>query len=502
MNPAGLAVVDVVKSFGPVPVLKGVTFDVPAGSITALAGANGAGKSTLVRIMSGDLRQDAGDVLLDGRVTRFTTPRDAHRAGLGVVRQDLELVPGLSVAENLFLGAEEPFRRGPALRKSAMAQESRPLLERVGLEIDPGRPVAEFSIGDRQLIAIARALRGTQKGLLLDEPTSSLSPWEVERLHETLRTISHEGLAVLYISHRLGEVTGLCDRALVLRDGEIAASFDDLAGAEESIARAMIPQLASRSAVQRKSLGSTGDIVLSVEDLRCGRHGPSTFQVRAGEIVGVFGLVGAGRSAVGRTLAGLRPPTGGRVLLNGEPFTPNSPSAAFRSGVAYLSEDRKGESIFPGMSVRKNIVVRAPRGSARRGWLRPAVIAEVSGAAVRDLEIKPADDQRLIETLSGGNQQKAVLARLLAEQLKVLILDEPTHGIDVAAKADLLAVLRQEADQGLAVLLISSELDELVSSVDRLLVMRGGVVVHETTDLGSTDEGQLVATAAGAGASS
>ena len=493
---AAIAVRNLYKGYSGVPVLKGVTFSVPRGSVTALAGANGAGKSTLVRIMTGDLTADSGDVIVDGEVRQFSSPSDAHRAGLGVVRQELDLVPSLTVAENLFLAAEGPFARSGFLDRGRMGQRAAGLLERVGLSIDSGTRVEEFSIGDRQLIAVARALRESQVGLLLDEPTSSLSPWEVERLHVTIRQLAAEGVAVIYVSHRLGEIAALCDRALVLRDGQIVEEFTTPATALDAIATAMIPGLADRE--PRAATATTpSDEVLRVTDLRAGHHGPASFTVNAGEIVGVFGLVGAGRSAITRAIAGIRPPTSGSLLLDGEPYDPTSPVEAFRRGVAYLSEDRKGESIIPGMSIKHNIGLRAPGALSRAGWMVRSAFSALARSFIEQLSIHPPVESKAIDSLSGGNQQKVVLSRLLAEGVRLLILDEPTHGIDVAAKVDLLNVLRRQADDGLAVLMVSSELDELVTCVDRLIIMRQGRVERVITDLNTVDQADVVSTAAG-----
>lgn len=493
---AAIAVRDLHKGYSGVPVLKGVTFDIPRGSVTALAGANGAGKSTLVRIMTGDLSADSGSMLIQGQVQVFSSPSEAHRAGLGVVRQELDLVPSLTVSENLFLAAEAGFTRIGLLDRTRMAQMSSDLLERVGLTLDPRTKVEELSIGDRQLVAVARALRESQVGLLLDEPTSSLSPWEVERLHATIRQLAAEGVAVIYVSHRLGEIAALCDRALVLREGKIVEEFPRPADSVRQIAQAMIPGLIDRQPRDQVQLSSAREM-LRVSGLHAGHHGPADFSVNTGEIVGVFGLVGAGRSAISRAIAGIRPPTRGQMWLDGEPYAPKTPVDAFKRGVAYLSEDRKGESIIPGMSVKQNIGLRTPGPLARGGWIVGKAFSSLARSFIEQLAIHPPVETRAVESLSGGNQQKVVLSRLLAEGVRFLILDEPTHGIDVAAKVDLLNALRQQADQGLAVLMVSSELEELVTSVDRLLIMRRGRVVQVITELHSVDQGQVVAAAAG-----
>jgi ribose transport system ATP-binding protein len=493
---SAIAVRELYKGYSGVPVLRGVTFDVPWGSVTALAGANGAGKSTLVRILTGDLTAESGEVTINGVVQRFGSPSEAHQAGLGVVRQELDLVPSLTVAENLFLAAERPFTRAGLLNRSQMGDRSMGLLERVGLRIDPRARVEELSIGDRQLVAVARALRESQVGLLLDEPTSSLSPWEVGRLHATIRQLAAERVAVIYVSHRLGEIASLCDRALVLRDGRIVEEFAEPAASVDAIARAMIPGLVDREPRPAKVTPDSTE-VLRVSGLFAGHHGPADFRIHSGEIVGVFGLVGAGRSAISRAIAGIRPPSAGTLLLEGKPYAPRSPVEAFRRGVAYLSEDRKGESIIPGMSIRQNIGLRTPGAIAKYGWISSKAISALAKSFIEQLSIQPAVDTRPVDSLSGGNQQKVVLSRLLAEGVKLLILDEPTHGIDVAAKVDLLNVLREQADKGLAVVLVSSELEELISSVDRLIIMRRGRVEQIITDLQTVDQGQVVTVAAG-----
>lgn len=469
-------VIDIHKRFGGVHALCGVHLKVQRGEILGLVGHNGAGKSTLIRILTGDLMPDSGTVLLDGAPIHFDSIRSALAKGIGVVRQELDLVPELTVAENLFLGNEGNYLRRGFLDRTAMYEDARPLIGRVGLSVSPSARINTLSIGDQQLIAAARALRSAGHVLLLDEPTSSLTPWEAERLFSQVRTLAESGVAIIYISHRIDEVVSLCHRVIVLRDGETVANFPSPASAAQQIVDAMAPGgNRTTSEVQR----TPGEVLLEARGIRVGRHGPASFQIRAGEIVGIFGLVGAGRTTIALALVGNLPLDEGQMILKGKAVVVDSPWHGYQLGIAHLSENRKSESIFPGLAVRSNITLRAPQDTARQGWLNIRRIRELAADLIRILEIRPADQELRIEALSGGNQQKAVIARLLADSPDVLILDEPTHGIDVAAKRDLLSLLHDLAAQGKAIAFISSELPELMTVADRILVMRRGQVIHE-----------------------
>lgn len=488
-----IAALDIRKSFGGVQALRGVSLAVKPGEILGLVGHNGAGKSTLVRILHGDLAADGGEILLGGTSVRFASVADALLKGLGVVRQELELVPDLSVAENIYLGDEAGFLKFGMLDRARMSTAARPLLQRVGLDVDPSRPLGELSIGDQQLVAAARALRRAARVLLLDEPTSSLSPHEADRLFQQVRSLAASGVAIIYISHRIDEVTALCHRVVVLRDGMVVGTFGDPPLQQTEIIDLMAPG-GGPAHVERS--GTRGKVLLEVRGLRRGRHGPTTLVLHSGEILGLFGLVGAGRTTIARTLVGDLRRDGGDIILNGTAIFPAAPHEAYRLGLAYLSESRKTESIFPGISVRENIGVRAPSGTAPAGIIRRSAFRDLAQSVIRRLDIRPTDPEKSIELLSGGNQQKAVLGRLLVDSLDVFILDEPTHGIDVAAKHDLLRVLREVAGQGKGVIFISSELPELMTVSDRILVFRQGRVVMEA-DPRHVSERELIGAASG-----
>ena len=465
------------KSFGGVAALSGVDLTIRQGEILGLAGANGAGKSTLINILTGQLSPDVGSLSIEGIDVTLDSPRRAAEHGIGVVRQELDLVPDLTIAENLALGDERRFRRRGVLDRALMNVAASHALARVGLDIIPSTLVRDLAIGDQQLVAAARALRSSAAVLLLDEPTSSLTPFEAERLFSVMRTLRAEGVGVVFISHRLNEVAELCDRVVVLRDGRVAGEFGVDAESLDGVVEAMVP---GAQAVERGTQRPpVGEVILSAQ--KRGVHGraPIDLELRAGEVVGVFGLVGAGKSSLGRVLAGLHRPTSGAMTVDGRPYQPRSAADAFARGVASLSEDRRSEGILPGLSVRDNIVVRGPRDTARGGILRTGAITRVVREMFERLRIKAASDALDIRDLSGGNQQKVLLGRLLAEQLRLLILDEPTHGIDVRAKHDLIATVGELTHKGISVLMVSSEIPELLAACDRILVMRRGDVVAE-----------------------
>lgn len=479
-GPTVLSVRRADKSYGAVRALRGVDLDVRRGEILGLVGANGAGKSTLIGVLTGIVQPDHGEVSIDGEVARIRSTRDALDHGVAVVRQDVDLVGELTIAENLFLGSEGRFRRHGQLDRRLMEAEAVPLLERVGLDVSPARKLRTMAVGDRQLVAAARALQRAGKILLMDEPTSSLSPWESARLFEALKAVAAEGVGVVYISHRLREVAELCDRVVVLRDGAVVAEFDDVAANLSDVVDAMTPGSHDWGPGSDRA-GDVGDVVLRVTDVRVGRHGPASFVVRQGEVVGIFGLVGAGRSTIGRALAGVIRPDSGSITVGERTGPIPSPWHGFRAGIAYCSEDRKAESILPAMTIASNLVVRAPGRTTRWGFLRPKAVREHVLTMIERLSVATPSDTKPIEQLSGGNQQKVVLGRLLAEDLRVLVLDEPTHGIDVKAKRELIEMLRRLARQGLAVVFISSELSEVLAASDRVLVMRRGTVTAEFT---------------------
>lgn len=481
-------------NYGAVQALSNVDLSIPVGEVVGLVGANGAGKSTLVRVLTGVLSPKAGALRINGQAASLHNVRDAADAGIGVVHQHLDLVPDLTVAQNLFLAEEHRFSEWGTVSPRRVNEAAGPLLDRVGLGVSPAAIVSQLSIGDRQLVAAARALRDAQRTLILDEPTSSLSPSETRQLMTTVRAIAESGVGVLYISHRLDEVAELCDAVTVLRDGRAVASFRDIKARLDEVVNAMVPGF--REAAKFDRSRATGPVVLDVDSVKVGKHGPASFQLHEGEVLGLFGLIGAGRSMIAKAITGLTPRNQGVITLRGHRVELNSPYAGYRSGIAYLSEDRQGESILPGLSVLQNIAIRASGQARAGGRLRRAWIRDRVTELIDQLDIKTPSPDSPIQALSGGNQQKAVLARLLIEELAVMVLDEPTHGIDVGAKRDLVRVLHRLADGGKGIIYISSEWSELVSTVDRVLIVRNGRVVAELDPDTATEE-QAMAAAAG-----
>ena len=487
--PPLLALTAVTKRFPGVVALDAVDLTVLAGRVHALVGENGAGKSTLLKIVAGAERPDAGTVALDGTRVSFAAPRDALSAGITVMYQELSLVPQLGADANIFLGME-PGRHGLLDRRGSAAR-AREALRSLRAEFDPSIPAGELSVAEQQLVELARALARDARLIALDEPTAALSHVEADRLFGQIRGLCARGIAVVFVSHRLEEVRRVADEITVLRDGRrvfsgAAAEIDD-AG--------LIRQMVGRD-VEYARLGSArpgaGDPVLEVHALgRRGRFSDVTLTVRRGEIVGLAGLVGAGRTDVARCIAGADPVHAGTMSLHGAPYRPATPREAIARGVVYLPEDRKTQGLVLGMRVRENVTLATLASFSRRGVIRPRAEREAASRQTRAVELRPPEIEREAGTLSGGNQQKVVLAKWLLADADVLIFDEPTRGVDVAAKSELHQLIRGLADAGKAVLVISSELPEVLALADRIVVMREGRVAGELAAAGATAEGIL-----------
>lgn len=465
---------DVTKRFPGVVALDRVRFGVAAGEVRALIGENGAGKSTLLKILAGEYAPDGGTVRVDGVPQRFRSPRDSQAAGIAIIHQELHLAPDLSVAENLMLGAL-PTRYG-RIDRAQMHARAQAVLARLGEAIDPDARVRTLSIGQRQMIEIGRALLRDARIIAFDEPTSSLSARETGRLMQIIRELRAAGCAILYVSHRMEEVFALADSATVLRDGTHVCDRAPVSAADEP---ALIAAMAGRKVADIYSYRprTAGDVRLRAEAVIGPRlRAPVSIEVRAGEIVGLFGLVGAGRTELLRLIFGADRPRAGRIEADGITLSPGDPRAAIAAGIALVPEDRKDQGIVPAAAVRENIALawRNLAGAPRlvdAGRERTA-----TDALIRRLRVKTPDGERAIATLSGGNQQKAILARCLMAGASVLLLDEPTRGIDVAARSELYDQLFAFAEAGGAICFASSDLAEVLGIADRVLVMRDGAV--------------------------
>jgi ribose transport system ATP-binding protein len=486
------------KHFAGVAALSGATLEVAPGEAHALIGQNGAGKSTLIKILTGYHRCDAGAMEFDGKPLDPRSPAEAQAWGISTIHQEINLVGYRSVTENICLGRER--RRLGLLDWRAMHREAGAALARLGVEIDVCRPLADYTTAVQQMVAIARALGFRAKLVVMDEPTSSLDDREVAVLFDVIRRLKAEGVSVIFVSHKLDELYAVCDRVTVMRDGRTVrvapmAGITRLQLVSDMLGRDMAREGAGSAARAR----APGEEVLAIEGL----HAPprvrgASLAVRRGEIVGLAGLLGAGRSETVRTAFGADAAAdAGTLRFEGRAFTPAEPREAIRAGIGFCSEDRKIESIVPEMSVRENLTLALLPHLARAGVVDEARQREVVDRFIRRLGVRCAGPEQPIRELSGGNQQKVLLARWLCMNPKLLILDEPTRGIDVGAKAEIQALIRELAEGGLAVLMVSSEVKEIVDGADRAYVMRDGRTVAELAGERLTEDALMAAMAHG-----
>jgi ABC-type sugar transport system ATPase subunit len=481
----------ITKTFPGVTALSGVNLTVEFGRIHAIVGENGAGKSTLMKVLSGVYQPTSGTTEIGGTEVRMTRPVDAMRLGIRMVHQELNLAPDLTVAENVFLG-RMPKRWG-IVDRARMVADTTDLLAGLGASIDANARLVDLPISQQQLVEIAKAYAADPRIIVLDEPTSSLSEGETVALFAILRRMKARGVAILYISHRLKEVLDIADDVTVLRDGAMVDSRP-VAGIT---AAGMIRHMVGREVtnVFPKTPATVGAPVLQVEGLSDGRHFRNiSLEARRGEILGLTGLIGAGRTELARVLFGLERPVAGRILMGGKPVIIGSPTDAVRAGIAYVPEDRKAMGIVPAMNIRENISLPILRRISQAGRVSPGEDQAI--AYVRDLGISPPDPERRISLLSGGNQQKAVIAKWLSTKPSVLILDEPTRGVDVGAKAEIHRIVGELVAKGMAVIMISSELLEVIGVCDRVLVMRDGEGVA-LLDRANLTEERIMALATG-----
>ncbi|MCA1412597.1 sugar ABC transporter ATP-binding protein [Bradyrhizobium sp. NBAIM20] len=483
MNDPILQMRGVSKTFFGIKALRAVDLTVYPGEIHALMGENGAGKSTLMKILSGAYRPDpGGEIRIEGRAVRIEGPLGGRAAGISIIYQELSLAPNLSVAENIYLGRE--ISRSGLLARGAMREGVGPILKRLGADFLPSTLVAHLSMGQRQLVEIARALHVRSKILIMDEPTTSLSAAESERLFALIRQLRAEGLAIIYISHRMDEVYALGDRVTVLRDGRLVGSLDKPEIRADTIVRLMVGRdVSSFYKKDHDPEAGRGHPVLAAIDMADGgRVKGCSLTVHAGEVVGLAGLIGAGRTELAHLIIGASPKTSGRLELEGRPVEIRTPGEALEAGIAYLTEDRKALGLFLDMSCLDNINLAVLGRDAKLGWFLDRDKArERADRAFAGLSIRAANAGVPAGGLSGGNQQKVLLSRLLAIAPKVLILDEPTRGVDVGAKSEIYSIIDNLAKAGTAILVISSDLPEIIGICDRVIVMRAGHIAGEVS---------------------
>ena len=477
------------KTYPGVRALDQITFTCGKGSVHALVGENGAGKSTLIKILSGAVAPDEGELLLDGQPYTPESPNEAAEAGVSTIYQEFNLIPGLSVAENIFLGRER-IENG-LLDSKSMRKEAQVLLKRIGAPIDVRRRVGTLSVAEQQLVEIAKSLAISARVLIMDEPSATLSDHEMTLLYDVVRKLSSEGVTIIYVSHRMDEIFDLCDTCTVMKDGRSVCTRPVAELNREALIRLMVGRELDTRFPDKRPAG-TGEIVLEVEGLRLEQRVRNvTFSVRAGEVVGLAGLVGAGRTEVARAIFGLENVTGGRISLRGQDHRPDSPSQAIEAGIAFVPEDRKTQGLVLGLSIRENAMLPTLKSICRFGFVEGHKERARVVKVCKQLAVSASSVEVPVVTLSGGNQQKVVFGKWMAHSFSLLILDEPTRGVDVGAKTEFYKLIDEIARSGKAVLLISSELPELIGMADRIIGVRDGVVTGEAMAPGATEESVL-----------
>lgn len=496
-----LRVRGVCKAFSGVPALIDVDLDLHAGRVHALVGQNGAGKSTLISVISGVLQPDTGTISIDSREVTFGSPGDALAGGVVAVYQELSLLPDMTVAENLFLGIEP--RKAGFLDRGAMVAGAKAILGRLGASaISPNVLVGDLTVASQQMIEVGKALTREAKVLILDEPSAVLGDDELELLYGLVNRLTDAGIAVVYITHRLDEVLRIADEATVMRDGRVVLGLPRSELSHDAIIEAMVGHKVARDTPLKWQSAEHGDdaqdgrglvvenmVLPDVEGLGV------SFSLRPGEILGVAGLTGSGRSRLLRALAGIKPATSGLVTWDGVPVRIRSPRAAIASGVVLVPEDRKRQGLILGQSVESNIALSVLRRISTAGWLTNSKVGTLAGSMVTRLQIKTAGLRQPVQFLSGGNQQKVVLARCISINPKLLLLDEPLRGVDVGAKAEIVDIVGEIASRGTAVIMVSSEIEDVLALTDRVFVMRGGRVAAEFVGEDATEQKILHASA-------
>ena len=477
------------KSFPGVQALRNCSLEVYPGEVHALLGENGAGKSTLMKILTGIYQADAGEIFFDDQQTKITSVLDARELGITMIHQELNLLSNLTVAQNIFMG-KEIKRRGVFLDEKATAAMAAELLERVSLHVDPNTMVSELTVAQQQMVEIAKAISYNSRVIIMDEPTAPLSSSEIESLFAIIREMKKSGISVIYISHRMDEIKRICDRATILRDGQYISTVDVASTSLDNIIAAMVGRKIAYVRTSRDKSRMLPDEVLKVEHLNWGSKVKDvSFSLRKGELLGFAGLVGAWRTETARLIFGADLPDSGEIYVNGEKVIIRSPYDAVRCGISYLSEDRKQFGLITEMSVENNITIASiPKLSKAFGYIDKEKCRNEAQKYTEQLKVKTPSLDALVSSLSGGNQQKIVVAKWLLRDTEVLIFDEPTRGIDIGAKDEICELLIRLADMGKAVIMISSEMQEILRVCDRILVMHEGEITGELDADSATQE--------------
>ena len=483
-----LSMKNVNKSFPGVLALDDVTLDILPSEIHALVGENGAGKSTLMRALSGVSKIDSGTIYWKGKSVEISHPRDAQKLGISMIHQELAVIPYLDVGKNIFLGREPQLKVSGVIDWKKLYQQAQDQLDKLGLDINPKAPVESLTIAQQQMVEVAKALSMDASLIVMDEPTSALTEKEVEALFSYMKKLRENGVSIIFISHRLNEIQRVSDRITVLRDGKWIGTSEVKELSQNDIVKMMVGRGVEQSA--KKETKPSDEVVLQIKNLSSGDEVHNvTFDLHKGEILGIAGLVGAGRSALAEAIFGSRKITSGHIELDHKKVMFASPQMAVEHGLGLVPEDRKAQGLFLNMAVWQNIVIAGIKKITRFGFIRKAETQKISASLVDRLSIKTPNLGQQVKNLSGGNQQKVIIARWLSLKPKILILDEPTRGIDVGAKAEIHNLLKELATEGVGVLMISSELPEVLGVSDRILVMKEGHLVAELDpELSSQDE--------------
>lgn len=483
------------KIFPGVKALEKVNFNLCAGEAHALIGENGAGKSTMVKIIAGIYQQDEGSIFINDQEVKFHSPIDSNAKGIRVVYQELNLVSELSVAENIFLGAFPAANRLGIIKWKIMREKAKDILNKLGLEIDPTIKVGNLRVAEQQIVEIARSISKGAKILIMDEPTSALSPLECKKLFELINNLKNHDVSIIYVTHKLQEIYELADRVTVLRDGKHIVTKDVKDTTIEELIYYMIGH--KLTDIFPKTIRKPKDVMLSVRKIDSLGIKNISFDLYSGEVLGIFGLLGSKKEKLARAIYGIDPITNGEIYINGKKIRDNSPYIAMNSGIGLITENRREEGIIPLLSVKRNMTISSLNTLSNKGWLFNQRERFVAETYVKRLDIKTPSLSKEIMYLSGGNQQKVILARWMIHKQKVLIISEPTRGIDVGSKAEIHKIIDEMANLGLAILMISSEIEEIIGISDRIIVMYEGTITKEFTREEATKEKLMIASVGG-----
>lgn len=475
------------KAFNGNTVLNNVEFEIAPGEIHALMGENGAGKSTLMKILTGIYTRDSGEIKVKGNPVEFKNPKEAEQAGIAVIHQELNILPDLTVAENLFLGNEKTFGKSGILKTKAMNKAAKEVLLNLGLDIDVRTTARNLSVGKQQIIEIAKAISTNAEVIIMDEPTAALTDREIETLFETIRALQAKGVSFVYISHRMEEIFAICDRITILRDGSYIGVRNIKETTFDEIVQMMVGRQLGGRFPERAS--KIGDVKLVANNLtRKGYFEDISFELKKGEVLGIAGLMGAGRTEVVQSLFGYKKLDSGELILDGKPVKINKPLDAIKLGFGFVTEDRKSEGLILDFSVKENLGITNFHKISKSGVVNNQKEKSLYETMVKRLGVRTSGPDQTVKSLSGGNQQKIVIAKWLGIEPDILILDEPTRGVDVGAKKEIYSIINTLAENGVSIIMVSSELPEIIGMVDRVLVMHEGKLTGEIDKKEMTQE--------------